>query len=336
MIPAALGSDTGGSVRQPAALCGIVGFKPSYGAVSRYGLVLYGSSLDQIGTLTRTVEDTRRLFAAIAGPDPQDETTGGFPVVTDPEIDLDVPIGRVGVIPEFINSSALSPGTRAAMEKACETIRSLGGELIELNMPGLADWVVPAYYLTACAEAGSNLSRFDGVRFGTRVAEPLDELEPMQYKTRGCFGAETRLRILLGTFVLRSGHYDQFYRRAQQARQLIARQLQSAWTQCDTILMPTFPTEAPRFGELLADPLAMKLADIFTVTANLTGLPAISIPVDTVHGLPTAIQLMAPRFEDLNLLARAQRLETVFAFDTSACPVARDLAIRFPVTEVRA
>lgn len=318
LVPVALGSDTGGSVRQPAAFCGIIGFKPSYGTISRFGLVAYGSSLDQIGILGNRMEDVKQIFNVVRGTDDRDET------VTDLQ-DLsispkDLPKVRVGLVKEYINHSAITLEIRHTLEKVVKILKENLVEVVEIDLPMLDETVIPAYYLTACAEASSNLARYDGVRYGKRFKEFPDDIDDLVSGSRTLFGPEVRLRILLGTFILRAGHYEQFYGRAQAARTQIARGLHRAFQEVDFLLTPTAPTLAFKFGEFEEDPLAMKLADLFTVTANLAGLPAISIPVDLLDGLPSAVQLMGARFNDLALLNFTEKLVSEISFDLSQMP----------------
>jgi len=314
LVPVALGSDTGGSGRQPAAFCGVIGFKPSYGRVSRYGLVAYGSSLDQIGVLATRVADAREVIGVIAGPDGRDET-----LVSGEEGSGKRPT-RVGVVVEYGDHPAVEPAIRSAVARAVEACRAKGFEVVEVSLPCLDETVIPAYYLTATAEAGSNLARYDGVRYGSRGAAEAETQDELVRGTRALFGAEVKLRILLGTFVLRAGHYDQYYGRAQAARRRIAAGLAGAFEGVDVLLTPTAPTRAFGVGELVDDPVAMKLADLFTVTANLAGLPALSLPVGVDGGLPTAVQVMGPRFGDEAVLEVAEALESELAFPYEQCP----------------
>jgi aspartyl-tRNA(Asn)/glutamyl-tRNA(Gln) amidotransferase subunit A len=309
-VPVALGSDTGGSVRLPASFCGIVGFKPSYGTVSRFGLVAYGSSLDQIGIMSRYVEDVDEIYSLISGRDPMDESSVALP----PD-----PLERkrnfsVAVIREFLDNESISANTREAILQGVDSLRSLGHQVTEVSLPFLNDAVIPAYYLTACAEASSNLSRFDGVRFGSRDGGFHLDSEAMTRKSRSLFGSEVKLRICLGNYILRAGHYDRFYGKAQAARHTISQGFTRAFKEIDFFLLPNFPTTAFPFGEYETDPLAMKLADLFTVTANLAGLPAISLPVGLANGLPTSLQLMGPRFTDHSLLRISRSLEKKLDF----------------------
>ena len=309
-VPVALGSDTGGSVRLPAAFCGVAGFKPSYGAVSRFGLVAYGSSLDQIGIMSRYVEDIEMIFRLIKGRDPMDESSVDCPADPLPE----KPRLRVAMIKEFMDNSALQPCIADALEQGAEALRSLGHEVVRVSLPFLDEALIPAYYLTACAEACSNLSRFDGVRYGSRQGSFHLDSQAMTKQSRSLFGSEVKLRICLGNYILRAGHYDKFYGKAQVARSRIAKGFQQAFRETDFFLLPNFPTTAFSMGEFQEDALAMKLADLYTVTANLAGLPAISLPVELSNGLPTALQLMGPRFSDSSLLKLSKSLEAELDF----------------------
>jgi aspartyl-tRNA(Asn)/glutamyl-tRNA(Gln) amidotransferase subunit A len=318
LVPVALGSDTGGSVRQPAAFCGIIGFKPSYGAISRFGLVAYGSSLDQIGILGNRVTDVEQVFDVIHGADGRDETVS-FQKESKSLRDKREMV-RIGLVREYINHPAVKPDVRDTLETVVNKLKKMGVAVVEIDLPMLDETVIPAYYLTACAEASSNLARYDGVRYGKRIKEYPEDIDELVCGSRTLFGPEVKLRVLLGTFILRAGHYEQFYGRAQAARMNIARGLQSAFEEVDFLLTPTAPTRAFKIGEFEQDPLAMKLADLFTVTANLAGLPAISMPVSLSDGLPTAVQLMGARFDDYSLLNFAQKLESEISFDLSLLP----------------
>ena len=308
IVPIALGSETGGSVRQPAAFCGVVGIKPTYGRVSRYGLVAFASSLDQVGVFGRTVEDAALGLSAIAGRDPLDSTTAEVEVpryVDACERTLEgVVIGR----PVEYFPDTLDPRTRALCDRALEAYRQLGATVRDVSLPR-TDLAIPAYYIIAPAEASSNLARFDGVRYGLRVTG--DGLRGMYEATRSQgFGAEVTRRILLGTYVLSAGYYDAYYRKAQQVRTLIAEDFRAAFLSgVDLLFTPTTPTPAFPIGAKSSDPYEMYLSDIFTVTANLTGVPAMSVPIGRVDGLPVGGQLMAPHFREGDMLAAAFGLE---------------------------
>ena len=304
MVPIALGSETGGSVRQPAALCGVVGLKPTYGRVSRYGLLAFASSLDQIGPMATTVEDTALALSAIAGHDPRDATSVHVPVdAYCAALTRDVRGLQVGV-PFTLLEAGVDADVLSAFTAALEMLKELGAEIREMQLPH-ARHAIPVYYTVATAEASSNLARYDGVRYGFRVSDG-QTLGDMYDRTRGTgFGAEVKRRIMLGTYVLSAGYYDAYYVKAQQVRTLIRRDYEKAFRTVDLVAMPTSPTPAFRLGERTADPLQMYLADVFTVSANLAGLPAITVPCGfTPERLPVGLQLTA-RFMDEALLFRA-------------------------------
>ena len=309
--PAALGSDTGGSIRQPAGFCGIVGLKPTYGRVSRYGLVAFASSLDQIGPMTNDVEDAGIILDMICGKDKMDSTSlpvaaGGFAEAARNGNDLKGI--KVGLPKEYFTGSGLTPEVERVMEEAKAKVKALGGELVEVSLPH-TKYAVAVYYLIATAEASANLARFDGMRYGARK-EGRDLVETY-FKTRGeGFGAEVRRRILLGTYVLSSGYYDAYYLRAQKVRTLIRKDFEEAYKQCDVMLTPVTPAPAFKFGEK-SDPLQMYLSDIFTIALNLSGNCGISIPggVCKETGMPVGIQLLAPALEEAKLLAYANAMQ---------------------------
>ena len=310
---ASLGSDTGGSIRQPAALCGCVGLKPSYGRVSRYGLVAFASSLDQIGPFTHTVEDAALVLQAIAGHDPLDSTSLDLPV---PDYSAPLNDGVKGLklgVPKEYFVDGMDPQVEARVRAAIEVYRGLGAEIVEVSLPH-TKYAVADYYIIATAEASANLARFDGVRYGQRASAPRD-LADHYGRTRGeGFGKEVKRRIILGTYVLSSGYYDAFYLRAQKVRTLIRRDFEEAFRKVDGLLSPTSPVPAFKIGERMADPLQMYLADIFTIAANLAGICGISIPCGDaeVDGkkLPVGLQIMAPAFEEARLLRIARAYET--------------------------
>jgi aspartyl-tRNA(Asn)/glutamyl-tRNA(Gln) amidotransferase subunit A len=310
---ASLGSDTGGSIRQPAALCGCVGLKPSYGRVSRYGLVAFASSLDQIGPFTHTVEDAALVLQAIAGHDPLDSTSLDLPV---PDYSAPLNDGVKGLklgVPKEYFVEGMDPQVEARVRAAIEVYRGLGAEIVEVSLPH-TKYAVADYYIIATAEASANLARFDGVRYGQRASAPRD-LADHYGRTRGeGFGKEVKRRIILGTYVLSSGYYDAFYLRAQKVRTLIRRDFEEAFRKVDGLLSPTSPVAAFKIGERMADPLQMYLADIFTIAANLAGICGISIPCGDaeVDGkkLPVGLQIMAPAFEEARLLRIARAYET--------------------------
>jgi aspartyl-tRNA(Asn)/glutamyl-tRNA(Gln) amidotransferase subunit A len=305
---AALGSDTGGSIRQPAALCGVVGVKPTYGRVSRYGLVAFGSSLDQVGPFANTVEDAARLLAVIAGRDPRDSTSSEAPVADYlAEIDRGVEGLRVGVPKEFFGEG-LAEGTRERVEAAVERLRERGAEIVDVSLPHMK-YSTACYYIVATAEASSNLARFDGVRYGFR-APGVEDLREMYRETRAKgFGAEVKRRIMLGTYVLSSGYYDAYYDKALRVRTLIERDFLAAFETCDVIATPASPTTAFKIGEKTDDPLEMYLSDVYTITANLAGVPGISVPCGLSGGLPVGLQLLAPHFGEATMLRAARAVE---------------------------
>jgi aspartyl-tRNA(Asn)/glutamyl-tRNA(Gln) amidotransferase subunit A len=309
---ASLGTDTGGSIRQPAALCGCVGLKPSYGRVSRYGLVAFASSLDQIGPFTHTVEDAALVLQAIAGHDPLDSTSLDVPV---PDYSATLNDGVKGMklgVPKEYFVDGMDPQVAARVREAIEVYRGLGAEIVEVSLPH-TKYAVADYYIIATAEASANLARFDGVRYGKRAEAPRD-LADHYGRTRGeGFGKEVKRRIILGTYVLSSGYYDAYYLRAQKVRTLIRRDFEEAFQKCDGLLSPTSPVPAFKIGERMSDPLQMYLADIFTIAANLAGICAISIPCGEAEAdgkkLPVGLQIMAPAFEEARLLRIARAYE---------------------------
>ncbi|MCC7261920.1 MAG: Asp-tRNA(Asn)/Glu-tRNA(Gln) amidotransferase subunit GatA [Candidatus Latescibacteria bacterium] len=308
----ALGSDTGGSVRQPAGYCGVVGLKPTYGRVSRYGLVAYASSLDQIGPLTKDVRDAALLLGVVAGHDPRDATSVDQPV-PDYEAVLSQGVKRlkVGLAREHFGPG-LDGQIRRAVEAAAGRLEKEGAELVEVSLPvaGHADYCIGAYYLIAMTEASANLARYDGVRYGFR-AEGTRGLQELYHQTRSQgFGEEVKRRIMLGTYALSAGYYDAYYLKAQQVRTLIRRDFARAFAACDLLLSPVAPTTAFRLGEQLEDPLQMYLNDIYTVSVNLAGLPGISVPAGcAADGLPIGAQLLAAPLQEENLLRAARVLE---------------------------
>jgi aspartyl-tRNA(Asn)/glutamyl-tRNA(Gln) amidotransferase subunit A len=308
-VPVALGSDTGGSIRQPASFCGLVGLKPTYGRVSRYGLVAFASSLDQIGPFGNNVRDTARVLGAISGHDRYDSTSADVPVDDYlGGLTGDLAGVRVGVPPECF-ADGLDPEVRAAVESGIARLESRGARIVEINLPHMKH-VVAVYYIIATAEASSNLARFDGVRYGLR-ADDARSLSEMYRRTRDLgFGPEVKRRIMLGTYVLSSGYYDAYYEKAQRVRAMLVRDFAEAFTKCDVIATPTAPTPPFRIGEKTGGPLAMYLGDIYTVTINLTGLPAISVPCGMSSGsLPIGMQLIGNRFDEARLLNIAHAAE---------------------------
>jgi aspartyl-tRNA(Asn)/glutamyl-tRNA(Gln) amidotransferase subunit A len=315
VVPVALGSETGGSVRQPASFCGIVGVKPSYGRVSRYGLVAFGSSLDCISVFGRTVDDAARVLSAMSGHDPLDGTTLERPPLTAPAARADLRGLRIGLPKEYFPPD-LHPGVAAGLERTRATARALGAELIEVSLPHTA-FAVPTYYIVAPAEAAANLARYDGVRYGRRRIGPAGDIRALYQATRGeGFGPEVQRRILVGTYVLSAGYYDAYYRKAQRVRARIAADFRRAFEEgVDLLLTPTTPTPAFRAGEKTGDPVAMYLADVFVCAVSLAGLPALSLPVGRSEGLPVGAQLIAPSGEDERLLAAAGALERAVTAD---------------------
>jgi aspartyl-tRNA(Asn)/glutamyl-tRNA(Gln) amidotransferase subunit A len=327
LAPAALGTDTGGSIRQPAGFCGIVGLKPTYGRVSRYGLVAFASSFDQVGPLTRTVEDAALVLESIAGNDPRDSTSARLPVPSfSSEISSPVSSLRVGVPRELLREG-VDESVSHAFENAARTLEGLGVVLEDVSLPA-AEHAIACYYLLVTAEASSNLARFDGVRYGLRApgkdgkGGKLDLREMMgETRDRG-FGAEVKRRILLGTFVLSSGYYDQYYEKAQRVRSLVARDYERAFETVDAILLPTSPTPPFRLGAKTKDPLSMYLADVFTVTANLTGAPALDFPAGfTKEGLPIGVQLVGRHFEESTILRLGHAFQGASDFHEKAPPI---------------
>jgi len=311
MCSAALGSDTGGSIRQPASFCGVVGLKPTYGRVSRYGLVAYGSSLDQIGPVTATVTDAALLLNVIAGHDPADSTSVDEQVtpVSDYLAGLEEPVRdlKIGVASAF--NAGAEPAVRKAIEEAVEGYRTGGAEIVEIDMPHL-DYAIAAYYVIATAEASSNLARYDGVHYGHRSENANDYVEVYTKSREEAFGKEVKRRIMLGTYALSSGYYDAYYLKALKVRNLIRGDFVRAFHQCDCIMMPVSPTTAFRSGEKVDDPLKMYLADIYTVGVNLAGIPGISVPCGFDEaGLPIGLQIVSPAFTEAKLLQIARMHE---------------------------
>lgn len=309
LAPLALGSDTGGSIRQPAAFCGVVGVKPTYGRVSRYGLIAFASSLDQIGPFARTVSDAAVLLQTIAGFDPHDSTSANLPVPNYLEEIKQGPKGiRLGVPKEYF-VEGLDAEVRQALQKALDQCRALGMTVTEVSLPH-TEYAIPTYYVVATAEASSNLARFDGVQYGYRSSKGQTLLE-MYGATRGeGFGPEAKRRIILGTFVLSSGYYDAYYGHALKVRTLIKRDFDRVFEQVDCLLTPTTPTPAFRLGEKLADPLTMYLSDIFTISVNLAGMPALSLPCGfSKTGLPIGMQLIAKPFAEETLFRAGHAYE---------------------------
>jgi aspartyl-tRNA(Asn)/glutamyl-tRNA(Gln) amidotransferase subunit A len=317
-VPLALGSDTGGSIRQPASFCGVVGVKPTYGRVSRYGLLAFASSLDQIGPFARSVGDAALVLSTLAGNDPCDATTSTEPV---PDFAAmltgDVKGVRVGVPRAFV-SEGVDADVRRTFDAALETLRVSGATLVDIELPH-AKYAIPVYYLVCTAEASSNLARYDGVKYGYRSSKGKDEgLKGMYSRTRDeGFGPEVKRRIMLGTYVLSAGYYDAFYLKALQVRTLLRRDYAQAFERVDVVAMPTAPTPPFKLGEKTADPLQMYLEDIFTVSANLVGLPGISVPAGfSTSGLPIGLQLLGRMFDEATLLRVADSYERATDWNT--------------------
>jgi len=310
MCLGALGSDTGGSIRQPASHCGVVGIKPTYGRVSRFGLVAFASSLDQIGPLGKTVADCAIMLDAIAGHDPKDSTSVPEPIPVFSDIDADgLSDVVVGIPKEYSTAQGLDPQVGAAVEQAVKTIESLGAKCIEVSLPH-TDHAVAAYYVIAPSEASSNLARYDGVKYGFRDKAQADLLQMYRSTRSQGFGPEVQRRIILGTYALSAGYYDAYYGKASQIRTLIKTDFQTAFASCDAIVSPVAPTPAYPIGETLDDPLTMYLSDIFTLSANLAGIPGISVPCGfSDDGLPIGLQIMGRHFNESMLFQIARQFE---------------------------
>jgi aspartyl-tRNA(Asn)/glutamyl-tRNA(Gln) amidotransferase subunit A len=313
MACAALGSDTGGSIRQPASLCGLVGLKPTYGRVSRYGLVAFASSLDQVGPLGHTVADAALMLNVIAGHDPKDSTSA-TDAVPDYLAKLEDPIKplRIGIAREYKLDGAVDPQVQRAVDEAVNVYKKLGAEVVDISLPH-TKYGIAAYYIIAPCEASSNLARYDGVHFGHRTKEPVRDIVELFSQSRAeGFGEEVQRRIMIGTYALSSGYHDAYYVRAQKIRALIKRDFDEAFARCDVILSPTRPTPAFKVGEKSADPLQMYLCDVFTVTCNIAGVPGVSVPCGFTRGakpLPIGMQLVGPTFSEQTLLRTARLYE---------------------------
>jgi aspartyl-tRNA(Asn)/glutamyl-tRNA(Gln) amidotransferase subunit A len=322
-VPIALGSDTGGSIRQPASLCGIVGFRPSYGRISRYGLLAFASSIDQVGPMAATVGDAALVMDVIAGPDAHDSTAARTAAESfSSGLGGDLAGVRIGVPRALLDGGGTEPGVADAFERALDTCRAHGAIIVEVALPHSVH-AVAVYYIVATAEASSNLARYDGVRYGHRAAGALD-LTDMYERTRGeGFGLEVKRRIMLGTYVLSAGYYDAYYAKAQQVRALIGQDYAVALAAADVIAMPTSPTVAFRLGERTGDPLQMYLADVFTVGAGLAGLPSISVPCGFSEALPVGLQLTGRAMDDRTVLRVADAYERVTSWATAHPPANR-------------
>lgn len=308
LVPVSLGSDTGGSIRQPASFCGVVGLKPTYGRVSRYGLIAYASSLDQIGPFANCVEDAAVLLGLTAGADIHDNTSATSEV---PDYTLGLTDGvkglRVGIPSEYWGEG-LDAGVRASLDESVAKLKDAGAVLVPVSLPSTKH-AISAYYVIAMAEASSNLSRFDGVRYTGRAKDPKSLLDMYSRTRTDLFGEEVRNRILIGTFVLSAGYYDAYYSKAQRVREVIRREFDAVFASCDVLATPTAPTTAWKIGEKIDDPLAMYLSDIDTIAVNLAGLPGLVVPVRPVDGLPVGLQLIGPAFREDTLLRVGRSLE---------------------------
>jgi aspartyl-tRNA(Asn)/glutamyl-tRNA(Gln) amidotransferase subunit A len=314
LAPWALGSDTGGSVKQPASLCGIVGLRPTYGTVSRYGIVAFASSLDQIGPMTKTVRDNAVLYRILAGRDPEDTTTVELPRPVEIPEREDLRGIRVGVPSELNEAEGIEPGVKELVERTIELCRELGAEVGETSLPRSVDYGLACYYLIAPAEASSNLARYDGVRYGLRLNGA--NVREMYEKTRDAgFGDEPKRRIMLGTYALSAGYYEAYYGQAQKVRTVIADEHAAAFEHFDVLVSPTSPTVAFKIGEKAENPLAMYLSDVLTIPSNLAGLPGLSIPCGLSDGLPVGFQLIGPQFSENTLFHIGHALEKAIGFD---------------------
>jgi aspartyl-tRNA(Asn)/glutamyl-tRNA(Gln) amidotransferase subunit A len=313
-VPVSLGSDTGGSIRQPAAFCGVTGLKPTYGRVSRYGLVAFASSLDQIGPLGREVHDTAVMLDIIGGHDPLDSTSvpeecGGFANAVETAGSSGFEGLKIGIPEEYFNLESVSSGVKNCLNKSRKLLSSLGAELVPVSLPH-TKYAVAVYYIIATAEASANLARFDGIRYGKRAG--IKDLNGIYFKSRGeGFGDEVKRRIILGTYVLSSGYYDAYYLRAQKARTLIRKDFEKAFEKCNLLFTPATPAPAFKFGEK-SDPLQMYLADVFTIALNLAGNCGISLPadIDDETGMPIGVQFIAPPFAEASMLKVAKTFES--------------------------
>jgi aspartyl-tRNA(Asn)/glutamyl-tRNA(Gln) amidotransferase subunit A len=304
----ALGTDTGGSIRQPAALCGVVGMKPTYGRVSRYGLIAFASSLDQIGPFANSVRDAALVLQALSGHDPRDATSGDRPVDLLSELELGIEGLRLGVPREYFQVEGMEAGVRDAVQVALARLERAGAELVEVSLPH-TDYGLAAYYIIAPAECSSNLARFDGVKYGARDEGAQNLLETYLRTRRSGFGEEVRRRVMLGTYALSSGYFDAYYLKAQKVRTLIAQDFERAFERCDAIVSATSPVVAFPIGAKVGDPLAMYLNDVLTLGGNLAGVPGISVPCGTSEGLPVGLQVLAPHWADATALRVARAYE---------------------------
>jgi aspartyl-tRNA(Asn)/glutamyl-tRNA(Gln) amidotransferase subunit A len=315
-----LGTDTGGSIRQPAALCGVVGMKPTYGRVSRYGLIAFASSLDQIGPLARSVEDAAILLEAMAGHDPLDATSSDRPNDVRRDFEAGVKGMRLGVPREYYDVEGIEPGVKAAIDKAIDALRRAGAEIVDVTLPH-TDYGLAAYYIIAPAECSSNLARFDGVRYGMSDQDAANITDAYMQTRRKGFGTEVRRRVMLGTYALSSGYYDAYYLKAQKVRTLIKRDFDSAFEKCDAIVSATSPTVAFPIGSKTQDPLAMYLCDVLTLGGNLAGLPGISVPCGLSEGLPVGLQVLAPQWREDVALRVARGYEVASGVKVEVAPL---------------
>lgn len=315
-VTLSLGSDTGGSIRLPASFCGIVGMKPTYGRVSRYGLIAFASSLDQIGPFARNVEDAANLLEVISGYDPKDSTSLNMPVEHYADfLNNDIKGKKVGVIKELM-SEGLTPDVSKALQKAIDDYKAMGCEIVEISLPSLK-YSIGIYYILATAECSSNLARFDGVRYGYRTPDAKNLLEMYTKSRAEGFGPEVKRRIMLGTYALSSGYYDAYYKKAQQMRALVTQEFAKAFEQVDILISPTCPNTAFDLGAKSSDPLAMYLTDIATISANLAGIPGMSVPAGfDKDGMPIGLQILAPQMQDAKLLNFAYKFEQANDYHT--------------------
>jgi aspartyl-tRNA(Asn)/glutamyl-tRNA(Gln) amidotransferase subunit A len=315
LAPWALGSDTGGSIKQPASLCGLVGLRPTYGTVSRYGIVAFASSLDQVGPFAKTVRDCALLYSLIAGRDPLDSTTVELPEPVELPTAESLEGVRIGVPKEMNEAEGIEAGVSSAVSRAIEIAEGLGAEIGEVSLPRSVDYGLACYYLIAPAEASSNLARYDGVRYGHRSEQAGDLIEMYRRTRWEGFGPEPKRRIMLGTYALSAGYYDAYYGQAQKVRTLIRNEHAEALSRCDVLISPTSPTVAFRLGEKAADPLTMYLSDILTIPSCLAGLPGLNIPCGLSQGLPVGLQLVGRQFSENTLFRVGHALERAIGFD---------------------
>jgi len=316
----ALGTDTGGSIRQPAALCGVVGMKPTYGRVSRYGLIAFASSLDQIGPFARSVEDAAIVLEAMSGRDPLDATSSDRPNDVRRDFEAGVKGMRLGVPREYYEVDGIEPGVKAAIDKAIDALRRAGAEIVDVTLPH-TDFGLAAYYIIAPAECSSNLARFDGVKYGLSDQDAANITEAYMQTRRKGFGTEVRRRVMLGTYALSSGYYDAYYLKAQKVRTLIKRDFDTAFEKCDAIVSATSPTVAFPIGSKTQDPLAMYLCDVLTLGGNLAGLPGISVPCGLSEGLPVGLQVLAPQWREDVALRVARAYEVASGVKVEVAPL---------------